>query len=158
VIAAPITNEEFAQQFDEVADLLGLQDANPFRVRASRNAARMIRRHGQSMGDLVAKGADLTELPGIGEDLAGKIKETVKRGKSAILDQLHRQVPAFLVELLNIPRVEPKRALLLWHKLRIRSREQLLRAARDGRLAGVKGLYQLALINIHWPIGGCRWR
>ena len=135
-----ITNEAIARQFDEVADLLSLKDANPFRVRAYRNAARTISRYGKAMSELVAKDFDLTELPGIGEDLAGKIKETVKTGKLTILEQLHRQVPPFLVELLNIPRVGPKRALLLWHKLRIRSREQLLRAARDGRLAGVKGL------------------
>jgi DNA polymerase (family 10) len=137
---ARISNEAIAQQFEEIAELLDLQGANPFRVRAYRNAARMISRHGSSMIELVKKDEDLTELPGIGEDLAGKIAECVKTGTMTQLKQLRRKVPAFLVELLKIPRVGPKRANLLWRRLKIRSLAELRRAAKEGRLAKVKGL------------------
>jgi DNA polymerase (family 10) len=137
---ARLSNEAIAQQFEEIAELLDLQGANPFRVRAYRNAARMISRHGSSMSDLVKKDEDLTGLPGIGDDLAGKIAECVKTGTMTQLKQLRRKVPAFLVELLKIPRVGPKRANLLWRKLKVRSLTELRRAAKEGRLAKVKGL------------------
>src|SRR5438876_543846 len=66
-------NPDIARLFDEVADLLEIQDANPFRVRAYRNAARTIRDFPESLADLVRAGTkDLTEIPGIGEDLVGE--------------------------------------------------------------------------------------
>src|SRR5438034_938043 len=74
-------NPDIARLFDEVADLLEIQDANPFRVRAYRNAARTIRDFPESLADLVRAGTkDLTEIPGIGEDLAEKIAEIVGTG------------------------------------------------------------------------------
>src|SRR3989441_7983848 len=86
-------NPDIARLFDEVADLLEIQDANPFRVRAYRNAARTIRDFPESLADLVRSGTkDLTEIPGIGEDLAEKIAEIV--GTGAL--KLHRQLAAKL--------------------------------------------------------------
>ena len=132
-------NTAIADAFDEIADLLETRDANPFRLRAYRNAARTIRRYAEPMADLVAAGADLTALPGIGEDLAGKIAQFVGKGHVDLLDQLRREVPHVVVELLKVPQVGPKRATRLWRDLGIRSIEQLHRAARDGRLAAAKG-------------------
>jgi DNA polymerase (family 10) len=133
-------NATIADRLDEIADLLDLQDANPFRVRAYRNAARTVRRYGTSMVELVEQGKDLDDLPAVGADLAGKIEQCARTGHIDLLDELRTQIPAFVVHLLAIPQIGPRRAMVLWRKLGIRSEEQLHRAARDGRLAGVKGL------------------
>jgi DNA polymerase/3'-5' exonuclease PolX len=63
-------NEDIARSFDELADILELKDDNPFRIRAYRNAARTLRGLGNEVGDMLAQGQDLAELPGIGDDLA----------------------------------------------------------------------------------------
>lgn len=74
-------NPEIAQAFDEVVDLLELQQANPFRVRAYRNAARTIRDLSEPAAEIVANsGRKLEDLPGIGADLAGKIVTLLKTG------------------------------------------------------------------------------
>src|SRR5437667_265277 len=78
-------NPDIARLFDEVADLLEIQDANPFRVRAYRNAARTIRDFPEPIADLVRAGTkDLTDIPGIGDDLAEKITDIVTSGDSPI--------------------------------------------------------------------------
>src|SRR5438034_10702759 len=97
-------NPDIARLFDEVADLLEIQDANPFRVRAYRNAARTIRDFPESLADLVRAGTkDLTEIRGIGEDLAEQMAEIV----GSVAPKLHRQpagkLPAGLLQLLRVP-------------------------------------------------------
>src|SRR5512139_2084662 len=98
----PVQNAEIADRFEQLADLLELDGANPFRVRAYRNAARFIRGHGRSLAELLGQGADLTELPGIGEDLAGKIATLVRTGRLPLLEQLAARVPAPLVAMTRV--------------------------------------------------------
>lgn len=75
-----IHNENIAAIFEEMADLLEIEDANPFRVRAYRNAARTIRGLSRELSDMVTEGKDLTKLPGIGKDLSTKIEEILETG------------------------------------------------------------------------------
>jgi DNA polymerase (family 10) len=135
----PIHNEDIAAIFDELADLLEIEDANPFRVWAYRNAARTVRGHGREMAELVAEDFDLTTLPSIGKDLAAKIKEILTTGKAAALDKLHKEVPASLEELLKVPGLGPKRVKILYHTLGIQTLEELEKAARDGRIRELDG-------------------
>ena len=135
----PVHNTEIADMFEQLADLLEIREDNPFRIRAYRNAARVIRSHGRSMAELVDSGADLAELPGIGADLAGKIATIVRTGKLPLLDQLRAKVPPPLVEMTRIEGLGPKRAKALYRALRIRSLEDLQRAARSGRIREIKG-------------------
>ena len=132
-------NSEIADLFEQLADLLEIREDNPFRIRAYRNAARVIRGHARSMSELVDAGADLAELPGIGADLAGKIATIVHTGKLPLLDQLRGKVPRPLVEMTRIEGLGPKRAKALYRALRIRSLEDLQRAARSGRIREIKG-------------------
>src|SRR5213592_2442253 len=82
-------NPDIARLFDEVADLLEIQDANPFRVRAYRNAARTIRDFPEPIADLVRAGTkDLTDIAGIGDDLAEKITDIVTTGELPLRKQL----------------------------------------------------------------------
>src|SRR5438132_1582879 len=115
-------NPDIARLFDEVADLLEIQDANPFRVRAYRNAARTIRDFPEPIAELARSGAkDLTEIPGIGDDLAEKITAIVTTGELPLRKQLAAKLPAGLLDLLRIPGLGPKRVKLLYKKLKVRS-------------------------------------
>ncbi|MEK7261453.1 MAG: helix-hairpin-helix domain-containing protein [Pseudomonadota bacterium] len=135
----PIHNADIAAIFDEIADLLEIQGENPFRIRAYRNAARQMESMGVPAADMVAKGEDLTELPGIGDDLAAKIREIVETGKCRALEKLHRQLPPTLTELLKIPGLGPKRVKTLYQQLKVNTLEQLERAARDGKIRELAG-------------------
>lgn len=88
-----MTNRDIAAAFDEVADLLEFQNANPFRVRAYRNAARKIGDYAEPLAAFVTSGRDLTEIDGIGKDLAEKIAEFAKTNKLAMLEELRSQIP-----------------------------------------------------------------
>ncbi|MBS0383404.1 MAG: DNA polymerase/3'-5' exonuclease PolX [Proteobacteria bacterium] len=133
------SNAEIAELFDRYADLLEIQDANPFRVRAYRNAARVVGSSSRSMAELVAEGRDLDELPGIGEDLAAKIETIVRTGALPQLAQLEAKVPRALSDLMKLPGLGPKRVKLLYRELGIRSFEDLKRAIRSGALQALPG-------------------
>ena len=134
-----VHNVEVASAFDEVADLLELDEANPFRVRAYRNAARTLRGLDTEVAVLLKRHEELSELPGIGKDLAGKIREYVDSGHLTLLDELHRSTPSVATELLKLPRLGPKRAKALYQDLGIHSLEQLHRALLDGRVRTLPG-------------------
>lgn len=135
----PVYNAEIAAVFDEIADLLEIEDANPFRIRAYRNAARMLGELGRSVQSMVAGGMDLDRLPGVGPDLAGKITEVVATGTCALLERLRKEVPPAVTELLKIPGLGPKRVRALYRELDVQTLEQLHRAALDGRIHTVHG-------------------
>jgi len=135
----PIHNEDIARAFDEIADLLEIEDANPFRIRAYRNGARTLRGLGQEIGELVVEGDDLTRLPGIGKDLAAKIHEMLKTGKVQALDNLHKEVPASVESLLKIPGLGPKRVKTLYHSLGMESVKQLEKAVKNGDVRSLPG-------------------
>jgi len=135
----PVHNEDVAAIFDEFADLLEIDDANPFRVRAYRNAARTVRSLGRDLSEMVAAGEDLTALPGIGTDLAAKVVEIIQTGTAKALRELHRRLPTSLEALLEIPGLGPKRVKALYRELGIKNLDQLEAAARAGRLEAVAG-------------------
>lgn len=132
-------NEEIATLFDEMADLLALQEENPFRIRAYRRAAQVIRGLSRELTELVARGEDLDALPGIGPDLAAKITELVTTGRSKALERLRRQVPPGLVELLRMPGLGPKRVRALFLELKVRDRKDLARAVAAGSISRLRG-------------------
>ena len=135
----PVHNADVAAIFDEVADLLDIEGANRFRVRAYRNAARTIGQLSQPVADLVAEGKDLSELPDVGDDLAGKIEEIVETGTLTLLDELEQQTAPALADLMRIPGLGPKRVRALHEALGITSAEELKRAAEAGRVREVEG-------------------
>jgi DNA polymerase (family 10) len=135
----PAHNTEIADALDQVADLLELEQANPFRIRAYRNAARVVRGLGAEVSALLARGEDLPEIRGIGKDLAGKIRELAKTAHLPLLDELRDHVPSIALDLLRLPNLGPKRVKLLCDKLDIHSIEQLHRALLDGRVRALPG-------------------
>ena len=137
--AAGVHNADVAVLFDRLADLLEIQGANPFRVRAYRNAARTVGGLPRSVAAMVVEGADLSELPGIGKDLAGKIGEIVETGHLALLDETEKTVPRDLIELLALPGLGPKRVQRLHEELSIDTVGELRRAAETGKIAKLRG-------------------
>ncbi len=135
----PVANADIAKVFDEIADLLEIEGENPFRVRAYRNAARLIEGLGVSISEMIEKNEDLTELPGIGKDLAGKIREIAATGTCGAREELRKKLPATIITLLEIPGLGPKRVQTLYRELDISTPEQLYAAVRDGKVRELPG-------------------
>lgn len=135
----PVHNADIAAAFEEMADLLEIKGENPFRIRAYRNAARAIADMGEALQDRVERGVDLTELPGIGKDLAQKIGQLVITGRIAQLEELRAEMPPGLLDMLRLPGLGPKRVKMLHHDLGIHDLPQLAEAARSGKIRALKG-------------------
>ena len=135
-----MTNHEIAAVFEHVADLLEFQGANPFRVRAYRNAARTIHDFGQSAADIVAK-ADhsLTEIAGIGKDLAEKVATLVQTGSLPLLDELLAKTPESVLAILRVPGLGPKRAAQLYRDLNVATLDDLRAACEAHKVQDLKG-------------------
>lgn len=133
-------NIEITHLFEELADLLEIQSANPFRVRAYRNAARMLGDLPESVAEIVADPTrSLEDLPGIGKDLAEKIATIVNTGTLPQLEELRAEVPAGVVEMLKVPGLGPKKAAALFQQLQITSLAELKTQCESGAVAGLKG-------------------
>lgn len=135
-----MTNAAIAAVFEHVADLLEYQGENVFRVRAYRAAARTITGLVESLASVrAAPDRRLTDLEGIGADLAKKIGELLDTGRLVFLEELEGQVPAVAFELMRVPGLGPKKAKALVGELGLGSLDDLEAACRDGRVAGLKG-------------------
>lgn len=135
----PVHNAEIAAMFDQAAELLEIKGDNPFRTRAYRRAARTIEGLPKSAASLLDAGEDLSELPGIGKDLAGKIAAIVATGKFDLLETLKHEMPGDLGEIAALPGLGPKRVKLLYDQLHVRTIEDLRRVIKTGRLRQVRG-------------------
>ncbi|OGD18489.1 MAG: DNA polymerase III [Candidatus Aminicenantes bacterium RBG_16_63_16] len=144
----PILNSDVAGIFDKVADFLDIKGENQFRIRAYRNASRTIGSLSKGVSDMVAQGEDLTRLPGIGADLAAKIKEIVETGKLKMLEDLMRELPPGLDDLMKIPGLGPKRIKLLYSTQDICSVDDLRRAAEGEKLRDIPGFGEKTEANI----------
>lgn len=135
----PVHNSEIADIFDRMAILLEIQGANPFRVRAYGNAARTVGELPRSVVDLLAEGEDLSKLPGIGKDLAGKIAEIADTGRLTALTDLEKEVPGGLVDVTGLPGLGAKRVRALHEELGIADLADLERAAKKHRVRELPG-------------------
>src|SRR5262245_51317285 len=135
-----MTNAHIADAFDLIGDILDFQGANPFRVRAYRNSARTIRDYPEPLAAMVETEKErLTDIDGIGDDLAAKIITLVQTGSLPQLEELKKQVPDSVLALLRIPGVGPKKAAALHKQLHILTLEQLKAACEAGQVRELKG-------------------
>jgi DNA polymerase (family X) len=147
-------NPEIARLLGEVADLLEISEANPFKVRAYRNAARTVRDHPEPLAELVRAGEfDLTELPGIGEGIAGEIEALVATGELPQRQELVKKLPPGLLDLLRIPGLGPKRVKLLHEKLKVKTTADLAKAVEGGKVAALKGFGPTMVEKIRAGLG-----
>ncbi len=135
----PIHNKQVAEQFNRLADLLEIQGANTFRVRAYRNAAQTVESLPRDAQEMLEDGEDLSELPGIGDDLAGKIKEIVNNGELTLLKETEEETTAELGEMMKLPGVGPKRVKAIHDALGVESMDQLRAAAENHEIRELEG-------------------
>jgi len=135
-----VTNAEIAAVFDHVADLLEYQGGNVFRVRAYRNAARLVKGTVEPLA-AIRRSTDrrLTDLEGIGKDLAAKIETLLDGQPLPLLAQLEAEVPPVIFDLMRVPGLGPKKVKLLVESLSINSLDDLADACREGRVRDLKG-------------------
>jgi DNA polymerase (family 10) len=123
---------------DEIGTFLELKGENPFRCQAYHNAARAIAQLEGDLGEWIEQ-KRLTEIPGIGKDLAQKIETLYKTGRLEQYEELRREIPAGLLELLRVPGLGPKKAKALYDNLGIDSLSKLRQACQEGRVAKLRG-------------------
>jgi DNA polymerase (family 10) len=131
-------NREVARLLEEIATLLELKGENPFKSRAYQNAARAVDALEEEVAVLVESGR-LAGAAGIGPSIADKLTELVRTGRLAAIEELRREVPAGLREMISVPGLGPKRARALHDALGIGSLADLEQACRDGRIEELKG-------------------
>ena len=136
---SPLKNLEVARVLNRIADLLEFTDENPFKVRAYRRAAETLTGLVEDVAGLAARGT-LTELPGVGKDLAVRIQDIVTTGTCEIHEKLRSEIPAGLLALTALDGMGPKTARLLWKALGVDSLQALEAAAQAQKVRGVKGM------------------
>ena len=131
-------NATIARIFGEIGVLLEIKGANPFKIRAYRNAADTVLHLGTRVADL--SDGDLLALPGIGKDLAARAKEIVETGDAQFHQELLAEFPPTVLDLLRLQGVGPKTVALLHSQMNIRTLDELERAARAGQLRSLRGM------------------
>ena len=140
-------NHRIAEIFNNTAEILQIKDENPFRIRAYAKAAESL----ENLTEDIAKLSEedkLTDIPGIGKDLAAKIKEFLKTGKIASYEDLKKSIPKSVLDLMKVPGVGPKTAKLLNDKLDIKSVKDLKKKASEGKVKGIFGIKDKTVENI----------
>ena len=151
-------NGELTRVLEDLGDLLEIQGANPFRIRAYRNAASVVQELARPIREMVAAGEDLTTLPGVGKDIASYLEELVRTGRLRRLEELEKEVPRSLVELVKLPGVGPKKAWKLWTELDVATVDQLEEALQAGRVQTLEGFGKRSAEKILEAIGRHRSR
>ncbi|ARS52193.1 DNA polymerase/3'-5' exonuclease PolX [Kushneria konosiri] len=132
-------NADIARILNRLANMLDIEGANAFRVHAYRSAAQTIESHPRALQEMVTHDAPLTELDGIGRDLAEKITELINTGRLTVLEEAEKRLPSGLLQLLRVSQLGPRRIRQLHEALGIDSLETLKKAARDGRIRALEG-------------------
>ncbi|MCA9147757.1 MAG: DNA polymerase/3'-5' exonuclease PolX [Planctomycetales bacterium] len=135
-----MNNAKIAAAFDQVADLLEFKNSNPFRVRAYRKAARVVGDLPEAISDIVSDPErSLTDIDGIGKDLAEKCAELISTGHLQMLDDLLEDTPRTVLDLMRVPGLGPKKAAAVFSELGVASLPELKAACEAQQVRGLKG-------------------
>lgn len=129
-----MNNEQIANTLEQLANLLEITGSNPFRLRAYRNGARVIRDLPQAVASLVESGSDLTKLDGIGKGVAEKCHELIETGRLSQMDEILETVPESVLDLINVPGLGPKKAATLYNDLNIENLDMLKAACEANQV------------------------
>ena len=122
----------------EIADLLEIKNENPFKIRAYRNCADIVANHPHDLATLNEQ--ELRGIPGIGKDLAAKIRDIAVTGDTLYHRELLAEFPSSILDLMHLQGIGPKTVAMLYRELGIRNLEDLERAAVDGRIRAIRGM------------------
>jgi len=148
-------NEDIARLLERTAELLRLQEANPYRVSSYERAADSIRGLGRPLGELYAEGGQdaLLGIEHVGRGLAGSLREILETGRFALLEHLESEAePGALFT--QVPGIGTELGRRIHDELGIRSLEELEQAAHDGRLARVEGVGRRRLQGVQDALAG----
>jgi DNA polymerase (family 10) len=142
------TNRKVIRLLNQVADLLELEGANDYRIRAFRGAANIVATHNPKLDQMVQNGEPLSRIDGVGDHLASRIREIVLTGHLKEIDELKKRLPNSLQSLLNIPELSPKKIQRLYLELGINNLNELYTAIETGQVHALTGfdkqtVYQL---------------
>ena len=140
-------NKEISELLYQIAELLSFSKENLFRVRAYENAARVIESYPRDIEELV-KNNELKEIPGIGKSIEEKITEYLSTGRLKYLDELKKEIPEGLLDIMNIPGMGPRKTKIVYENLKITSIKELETAARNGKLRNIAGFGEKTEENI----------
>ncbi len=142
----PRANDAVEAVLQEYADLLSILSEDPFKARAYEKAARAVGGYPADIADFDLK--RILEIPSVGRSIGEKILEFLQTGKIAALEELRAKIPPGVREMIRIPGLGPKRAIVLYRELGVASVDELLRAIDEGRLAGLRGFGPKTAENI----------
>jgi DNA polymerase (family 10) len=134
----PRANEELEELFNEWAELLSVSGYDAYRVRAYEKAAKAIGGHGKDVRAL--SDAELLAIPAVGKNMAARMREYIDTGALHELEDLREQVPGGMRELMQVPGLGPKKALLVHQELGVSNVDELAEAVARQKLRGIKGL------------------
>jgi DNA polymerase (family 10) len=134
-----LSNQQLAETFQTVADLLEIKGEVIYKILAYRRAADSLLNLGRDVNEFWRAG-QLTEIPGVGKAIAEKIEELLSTGRLGFLEKLSAEIPPTLVELLQVPDLGPKKAAVFWRELGVTSLAELEAAARAGKLRDLPGM------------------
>ncbi len=160
-----MNNQQLAQIFDNIGDLLEIKGEIVYKVLAYRRAAESLRDYGQE-ASVAWKAERLRDIPGVGQAIAEKINELLSTGKLEFYEKLKREIPEGLIQVLAVPDVGPKKAALFWKQLNITTVGELEVAARAGQLRDLPGMGEKSEAKVlagieslarratgRWPLG-----
>jgi DNA polymerase (family 10) len=131
-------NSHIANVFNEIASLLEIKGENPFRIRSYQRAAQNIGGHTRDVAGMADD--ELRSIAGIGPALVGKIRQFLETGRIDLHEELKREIPSGILDILHVPGIGPKTAKMLYEKTGIRGLDDLEAQSREGRLAGLPGI------------------
>jgi len=134
-----LSNQQLADTFTLIGDLLEIKGEVIYKILAYRKAAESLENLGRDVHELWRAGK-LNEIPGVGKAISEKIDELLSTGKLEFLEKLKREVPPTLVELLRVPDLGPKKAAMFWKQLGVTDLASLEAAAREGKLRTLPGM------------------
>ena len=146
-------NLDVARELTLLADLLEIQGANPFRIRAYRNAVNTVEGLSRPLHAMVAAGEDLSELPAIGENVAAHIVELLETGSIGRLKEVEAEFPRSLVQLMALPGLGPKKARKLFEALGIRTVDDLVAGLDSGAVEKLEGFGTKSVEKLRHAIG-----
>ncbi|MGM0689062.1 MAG: DNA polymerase/3'-5' exonuclease PolX [Bacillota bacterium] len=144
----PVHNKDIAEVFNKIANLLEIKGANQFRIRAYRDAARTIENLSKTAADMVKQDQDLSELSGIGKDLADKVETIVETGTHPLLEDLKKEIPEELSRLMKLKGMGPKKIKAIFNTLGVKTADDLREAAETHKIQEISGFGEITERNI----------
>ncbi len=140
-------NKEVADILERMGKLLEIKGEIVFKTRAYYKAAETILSLPEDI-EAVRNEDRLTQIPGIGKTLAEKISQFLDTGRMKAYEELTKEIPEGLLEVVEIPSVGPKKAKLFFEQLKIKNPQDLSKAMEAGKLAGLPGIQEKTIENI----------